>query len=39
MVNRCSLCKDSEELVDYILIHYDRKKGLWMFLLAVFALK
>ena len=38
MINRCNCCKDSEELVDCILIHYVKRRELWMFLLAIFGL-
>ena len=36
MVNRCNLCKESEELVDHILIHFVKTRELWTFLLAFF---
>ena len=29
LVNRCILCKDSEESADHILIHCDRTRQLW----------
>ena len=38
MVNKCNLCKDSEELVDHILIHCAKTRELWTFLLAFFGL-
>ena len=38
MVNGCSLCKDSEELTDHILIHCDKTRDLWTLLLATFGL-
>ena len=38
MVNKCSLCKDSEESIDHILIHCDKIRELWTLLLAVFDL-
>ena len=38
MTNRWNCCKDSEELVDCILIHYVKRRELWMFLLAIFGL-
>ena len=38
MANRCSLCKDSEESTDHILIHCDKTRELWTFLLVVFGL-
>lgn len=38
MVNGCSLCKDSEELTDHILIHCDKTRELWTLLLATFGL-
>ena len=38
MANRCSLCKDSEESTDHILIHCDKTRELWTFSLAVFGL-
>ena len=38
MVNRCNLCKDSEESTDHILIHCDKMRELWTFFLAVFGL-
>lgn len=36
MVNRCSLCKESEESADHIQIHCARTKVLWSFLLINF---
>ena len=39
MVNRCILCKDNEESIDHILIHCDKTRVLWTFLLVVFSLK
>ena len=38
LVNRCSICKDSEKSVDHILIHCDRTKQLWTLLLTTFGL-
>ena len=37
LVNRCSLCKNSEES-DHILIHCDRTRLLWSMLLTTFGL-
>lgn len=34
MVNGCSLCKDSEELTDHILIHCDKTRELWTLLFS-----
>ena len=31
MINKCSLYKDSEESIDYILIHCDKTRELWCF--------
>lgn len=39
MVNRCSLCKASEKSNNHILIHCERTRRLWTFLLAIFSLK
>ena len=36
MVNRCNLCKESEESIDHILIHCAKTRELWIFLLALF---
>ena len=38
LVNRCILCKDSEESADHILIHCDRRRQLWTMLLTTFGL-
>ena len=38
MVNKCSFCKDTEEFANHILIHCDKTRNLWTFLLAVFGL-
>ena len=38
MVNRCSLCKESEELADHILIHCGKTRMLWTMLLTSFGL-
>ena len=38
MVNRFSLCKDSDESVDHILIHCGRIRELWTLLLSSFGL-
>ena len=38
MANRCSLCKESEELTNHILIHCDKTKMLWTVLLTSFKL-
>lgn len=38
LVNRCSLCKDSEKSVDHISIHCDRTRQLWILLLTTFGL-
>ena len=38
LVNRCILCKDSEESTDHILILCDRKRQLWTMLLTTFGL-
>ena len=38
MVNRCSLCKDREELANHILIHCDKTRELWTLLLTSFRL-
>ena len=35
MVNRCNLCKESEESVYHILIHCAKTRELWIFLLAL----
>ena len=39
MVRRCSLCKESKESTDHILIHCGRAKELWAFLLESFRVK
>lgn len=39
MVNRCGLCKESEEFTDHNLIHWARTKVLWAFLLSIFCKK
>ena len=36
MVNRCSLYKECEKIVDDVLIHCARAKVLWMFLPSIF---
>ena len=36
MVNRCSLCKSNKESIDHILIHCEKTRVNWVFLLAVF---
>ena len=36
MVNRCSLCKENEELADHILIHCGKKRELCTLLLSSF---
>ena len=38
LVNRCNLCKDSEESTDHILIHCDKTRQLWTLLLTTFGL-
>ena len=38
MVNRCSICKDSDESVDHILIHCGKTKEFWTLLLKSFRL-
>ncbi|RVX02351.1 hypothetical protein CK203_028334 [Vitis vinifera] len=38
MVNRGSLCKDSEESANHILIHCDKPRKLWTQLLTIFGL-
>ena len=38
MVNRCSLCKDSEESANHILIQCDKTRELWTLLLTSFNL-
>ena len=38
MVNRCNICKESEESTDHILIHCAKTRDLWIFLLALFGL-
>ena len=38
MVNRGSLCKDSEESANHILIHCDKTRKLWTQLLTIFGL-
>ena len=39
MINRCSLCNDNEESIYHILIHYEKTRVLWSFILVVFMLK
>ena len=36
IVNRCNLCKESEESTDHILIHCAKTRELWIFLLGLF---
>ena len=36
MVNRCSLCKENEELADHILIHCGKTMEFWTLLLSSF---
>lgn len=36
IINRCNFCKDDEELANHILIHCDKTRMLWTFLVAVF---
>ena len=38
MINKCSLYKDSEESIDYILIHCDKTRELWCFFFSVSSL-
>ena len=38
MVNKNNLCNNKEESTDHILIHYNKTRELWTFLLALFGL-
>ena len=38
MVNRCSICKDSEESIDHVLIHCGKTREFWTLLLTTFGL-
>lgn len=39
MVNRCIMCKNSEEILDHLLLHILVATELWDFIFVVFGMK
>lgn len=39
MVNRCIMCKNSEEILDHLLLHILKATELWDFIFVAFGMK